>query len=68
MLASIATPPQTRRKTNVHFCPEELRLLMILVDYCRSMYHYYVCAFKVRFLGAKAHDLSDHGEDDGRSL
>jgi len=53
----------------MHFCPEELRLLMIFVDYCVATYHYYVCAFKVRFLGAKEHDLDDHYEDDdGRNL
>lgn len=47
----------------IHFCPEELRLIMILVDYAINMYHYYICAFKVRFLGADKHDLSDHYTD-----
>jgi len=44
----------------IHFCPEELRLLMIAVDYVVSTYHYYVCGFKAKFLGADKHDLSDH--------
>lgn len=44
----------------IHICPEELRLLMIFIDYCRSMSHYYICNLKVRFFGAEKHDLSDH--------
>jgi hypothetical protein len=44
----------------MHFCPEELRLLMIFIDYCRTMSHYYICSFKVRFMGAEEHDISEH--------
>jgi len=46
----------------MHFCPEELRLLMIFIDYCRSMYHYYVCSLTVKFLGAKEHTLDEHND------
>lgn len=48
----------------MHFCPEELRLLMIAVEYVASMYHYWVCGFKTRFLGAEKHNLSEHYTDD----
>jgi hypothetical protein len=48
----------------MHFCPEELRLLLVALQYCTSMYHYYICAFKVKFLGAEEHDLSEHFEDE----
>lgn len=44
----------------MHFCPEELRLILIFANYCASMYHYYVCGFKTRFLGVKEHDVSEH--------
>lgn len=44
----------------MHICPEELRLLLILVEYCRSTYHYYVCAFAVKYLGSEEHSLDDH--------
>ena len=48
----------------MHFCPEEFRLLIIAFNYVVYMYHYYVCDFKVRFLGAEEHDFSDHYTDD----
>ncbi len=47
----------------IHICPEEIRLLMILVDYVTATYHYYVCGFKAKFLGAGKHNLIDHYTD-----
>lgn len=47
----------------MHFCPEEIRLVMIAVDYMVNTYHYYVCGFKVKFLGGEKHDLSEHFTD-----
>jgi len=44
----------------IHFCPEEIRLLMIVVDYLTATYHYYVCGFKAKFLGAEPHALEEH--------
>ena len=44
----------------IHICPEELRLLMILVDYVTATYHYYVCGFKAKYLGAEPHELEKH--------
>ena len=37
---------------------------MILVDYVVNTYHYWVCGFKVRFLGAEKHDIGEHFTDD----
>lgn len=44
----------------IHFCPEEFRLLMILVDYVTATYHYYICGFKAKFLGTEPHTLEEH--------
>lgn len=47
----------------MHFCPAEITLIMMMVEYLTTTYHYYVCGFKNRFLGADQHDLSDHYTD-----
>lgn len=48
----------------MHICPEEIRLLLIAIDYVVNTYHYWVCGFKVRFLGAEKHDISEHYTDE----
>lgn len=48
----------------IHICPVEISVLMMMVDYLTVTYHYYICNFKIRFLGAAEHDLNNHYTDD----